>query len=132
MPVSWIDGDIELNHFINTIIYSRDSQSLDEAYRALSSKEKMKKTTSGGSDAKAEGLNSRGRFFEKARVLQTMQDQNLVKNEEVLFSVSGSVTPWTNVLSFKLKTMPRTRRRVPPGKPILLSTMKVELVMVKS
>ena len=43
MPVSWIDGDIELNHFINTIIYSRDSQSLDEAYRALSSKEKMKK-----------------------------------------------------------------------------------------
>jgi len=63
MPVSWIDGDIELNHFINTIIYSRDSQSLDEAYRALSSKEKMKKTTSGGSDAKAEGLNSRGIFF---------------------------------------------------------------------
>ena len=50
--------------FIDTIIYSRDSLSLEEVYTALSSKEKMKEINP-GHDQSAEGLNARGRSFER-------------------------------------------------------------------
>ncbi|KAJ9555726.1 hypothetical protein OSB04_010340 [Centaurea solstitialis] len=50
--------------FMDTIIYSRDSLSLDEVYTALSSKEKMKEINP-GHEPRAEGLNARGRPFEK-------------------------------------------------------------------
>ncbi|KAJ9542762.1 hypothetical protein OSB04_029268 [Centaurea solstitialis] len=50
--------------FMDTIIYSRDSLSLDEVYTALSSKEKMKEINP-GHVPRAEGLNARGRPFEK-------------------------------------------------------------------
>ncbi|KAJ9560945.1 LOW QUALITY PROTEIN: hypothetical protein OSB04_006105 [Centaurea solstitialis] len=50
--------------FMDTIIYSRDSLSLDEVYTALSSKEKMKEINP-GHEPRAERLNARGRPFEK-------------------------------------------------------------------
>ncbi|KAJ9566010.1 hypothetical protein OSB04_001976 [Centaurea solstitialis] len=50
--------------FMDTIIYSRDSLSLDEVYTALSSKEQMKEINP-GHEPRAEGLNARGRPFEK-------------------------------------------------------------------
>ena len=46
-------------------MYSRDTLVLDDVITALDSKEKMKQITNGGSEVKAEGLNVRGRSFER-------------------------------------------------------------------
>lgn len=73
MDVQYEDEDLALfllsslpesySHFRDTIIYSRDVLVLDEVYTALDSKEKMKHITGGySSDAKAEGLNARGKI----------------------------------------------------------------------
>ena len=69
-------------------------------------------------------------LHKKARLLTTTnQNQKLVvKQRSFVISINGRVTSSTNVLGFK----PRTTQRVPPGKPMLLRRMKVELVTVKS
>ena len=48
----------------DTILFSRDSLTLEEVYESLRSKETMKQFVN-GSEAKAEGLVARGRFQEK-------------------------------------------------------------------
>lgn len=75
MDVKYEDDDLTLfllsslpdsySNFRDTIMYSRDTLVLDEVITALDSKEKMKQITNGGSEVKAEGLNVRGRLFEK-------------------------------------------------------------------
>ena len=50
--------------FMDTIIYSREDLSLEEMYTALSSKEKMKEINP-GHEPRVEGLNARGRSFER-------------------------------------------------------------------
>jgi hypothetical protein len=54
-------------NFIDTILYSRDTLTLNEVYEALHSKEKMKQMVSqdGSSSSQAEGLSVRGRTKDK-------------------------------------------------------------------
>ena len=54
-------------NFRDTILYSRDTLTLNEVYEALHSKEKMKLMVSGdgSSSSQAEGLSVRGRTHEK-------------------------------------------------------------------
>ena len=75
MDVKYEDGDLALfllsslpdsySHFCDTIMYSRDTLVLDDVITALDSKEKMKQITNGGSEDKVEGLNVKGRSFER-------------------------------------------------------------------
>lgn len=54
------------SNFRDTILYSRDTLTLNEVYEALHAKEKMKQMVSGeGSSSQAEGLSVRGRSKEK-------------------------------------------------------------------
>ena len=75
LDVKYEDNDLALfmlsslpdsySHFRDTIMYSRDTLVLDNVITVFDSKEKMKQITNGGSEVKAEGLNVKGRLFER-------------------------------------------------------------------
>ena len=103
LDVKYEDNDLALfmlsslpdsySHFRDTIIYSRDTLVLDNVITILDSKEKMKHIMNGGSEVKAEGLNVKGRLFErgssssgrarsKSKVKHVIKECYKLKNKE--------------------------------------------------
>ncbi|KAJ9567521.1 hypothetical protein OSB04_003487 [Centaurea solstitialis] len=117
--------------FMDTIIYSRDSLSLDEVYTALSSKEKMTEINP-GHEPRAEGLNARGRPFEKCSSSSSKsRSKSRGKPRKFCNFCKRKGHIMDECFKLQAKNKARTRQRVPPVKRMLLSKVKSDIVMVK-